>query len=65
MSDDQDGCEWASVSSGTGLLGLSRTKGHKMVVCLCVCVSVSVSVSVCVLHTACLGVIADKQAGFR
>jgi len=25
MSDDQDGCEWVSVSSGTGLPGLSRT----------------------------------------
>ena len=28
MSDDQDGCEWVSVSSGTGLPGLSRIKGH-------------------------------------
>ena len=26
MSDDQVGCEWVSVSSGTGLPGLSRTK---------------------------------------
>ena len=35
MSDDQVGCEWVSVSSGTGLLGLSRTKAVKR---LCVCV---------------------------
>jgi len=35
MSDDQDGCEWVSVSSGTGLPGLSRTKAVKQ---LCVCV---------------------------
>ena len=28
MSDDQDGYEWVSVSSGTGLPGLSRTKGR-------------------------------------
>jgi len=34
MSDDEDGCEWVSVSSGTGLPGLSRTKAVKW---LCVC----------------------------
>ena len=34
MSDDQVGCEWVSVSSGTGLPGLSRTKAVKR---LCVC----------------------------
>ena len=28
MSDDQDGCEWVSVSSGTGLPGLSRSIGR-------------------------------------
>ena len=33
MSDDQDGCEWVSVSSGTGLPGLSWTVKR-----LCVCV---------------------------
>ena len=38
MFDDQDGCEWVSVSSGTGLPGLSRTKGRKTVVFVCVCV---------------------------
>ena len=32
MVDDQDRCEWVNVSSGTGSPGLSRTKGHKMVV---------------------------------
>ena len=32
MSDDQVGCEWVSVSSGTGLPELSRTKA----VCVCV-----------------------------
>ena len=36
MSDDQVGCEWVSVSSGTGLPGLSRTKAVKR---LCVCES--------------------------
>ena len=36
MSDDQVGCEWVSVSSGTGLPGLSRTKAVKW---LCVCVT--------------------------
>ena len=35
MSDDQDGCEWVNVSSGTGL---SRTT----IVCVCVCVCVCV-----------------------
>ena len=28
MSDDHDGCEWVNVSSGTGLPGLSWTKGR-------------------------------------
>ena len=38
MSDDQDGCEWVSVSSGTNLPGLSRTKAVKrLCVCVCVC----------------------------
>jgi len=37
MSDDQDGCEWVSISSGTGLPGLSRTKALKRL-CVCVCV---------------------------
>ena len=44
MSDDQDGCEWVSVSSGTGLPGLSRIKGRQTVVCMCVCVCVCVCV---------------------
>ena len=39
MSDDQDKCEWVSVSSGTGLPGLSLTKAIKrLCVCVCVCV---------------------------
>ena len=33
MSDDQDGCEWVSVSSGTGLPGPRAVKR------LCVCVT--------------------------
>ena len=37
MSDDQVGCEWVNVSSGTGLPGLSRTKAIKR---SCVCVLV-------------------------
>jgi len=35
MSDDQVDCEWVSVSSGTGLPGLSPTIAVKW---LCVCV---------------------------
>jgi len=38
MSDDQTGCEWVSVSSGTGLPELSRIEAVKW---LCVCVSVN------------------------
>ena len=33
MSDDQDGCEWVSVSSGTGLPGSTAVKR----LCVCVC----------------------------
>jgi len=43
MSDDQVGCEWVSVSSGTGLPWLSRTKAIKRV-CVCVCVRACVRV---------------------
>jgi len=43
MSDDEVGCEWVSVSSGTSLPGLSGTKAVKR---LCVCVSVCVCVKV-------------------
>jgi len=42
MSDDQVGCEWVSVSSGTGLPVSSRTKAVKRL-CVCVCVRVSCS----------------------
>ena len=35
MSDDQDGCEWVRVSSGTGLPGCPGPKAVKQ---LCVCV---------------------------
>ena len=34
--DDQDGCEWVNVSSGTGLPGQSRTKGRTRL-CVCTC----------------------------
>ena len=34
MSDDQDGCEWVNVSSGTGLPGQKAVKQ----LCVCVCV---------------------------
>ena len=40
MSDDHVGCEWVSVSSGTGLRDLSQTKAVKR---LCVCVTAQVS----------------------
>ena len=43
MSDDQVGCEWVSVSSGTGLPGLSRTKAIKQLcVYVCVCSDLAV-----------------------
>ena len=43
MSDDQVGCEWVNVSSGTGLPGLSQTTAVKrLCVCVCVCVCVVV-----------------------
>ena len=45
MSDDQVGYEWVSVSSRTGLPGLSRTKADKrLCVCVCVCVYRHVSI---------------------
>ena len=53
MSDDQVGCERVSVSSGTGLPGLSRTKAVKR---LCVCVCVCVYINCC--HRTILGCIA-------
>jgi len=40
MSDDQDWCEWVSVSSGTGLPGLSWRPGPNAVKRLSVCVCV-------------------------
>ena len=45
MSDDQVGCEWVSVSSGTGLPGLSR-----VCVCVCVCVCVHACARACVVY---------------
>jgi len=38
MSDDQDGCEWVNVSSGTGLPDYPGSPGQKAVKRLCVCV---------------------------
>jgi len=54
MSDDQDGCERVNVSSGTGIPGLSRTKGRQTVVCVCVCVYLLLQQYelVCSLHLA-------------
>ena len=43
-SDDQVGCEWVSVSSGTGLPGLYQTKAVKRL-CVCVCVRACVRVN--------------------
>ena len=34
MVDEQEGCEWMNVSSGTGSPGFTRTKGRKTVVCV-------------------------------
>ena len=36
MVDEQEGCEWMNVSSGTGSPGQTRTKGRKTAVCVCV-----------------------------
>ena len=46
MVDEQEGCEWMTVSSGTFSAGQTRTKGRKTVVCVCVCVCVIVEVAV-------------------
>ena len=49
MSDDQVGCKWVSVSSGTGLPGLSWTKAVKQLcVCVCVCACACACACVCV-----------------
>jgi len=45
MSDDPDGCEWVSVSSGTGL---PRVVLDQRPLNGCVCVRVRVCVCVCV-----------------
>ena len=39
MVDEQEGCEWMNVSSGTGTGSprQTRTKARKTVVCVCVC----------------------------
>jgi len=37
MSDDQDGCEWVNVSSGTGLPRVVTNK-RPLNGCVCVCV---------------------------
>ena len=37
MSDDQDGCEWVNVSSGTGLPRVVPDK-RPLNCCVCVCV---------------------------
>jgi len=49
MSDDQVGCEWVSVSSGTGLPRLSRTKAVKRL-CVCVRACMCVLVLFVILH---------------
>jgi len=57
-SPNQDGCEWVSVSSGTGLPGLSLC----VCVCVCACACACVCVCVCVFQwltyvlTICIGV---------
>ena len=56
MSDDQVGCEWVSVSSGTGLPGLSRTKASVCVcVCVCACVRACVNLLFGTLYYTTLG----------
>ena len=50
MSDDQDGCEWVSVSFGTGLPGFPGPKAVKR---LCVRVGVCVCMYVCMYVCMC------------
>ena len=42
MVDEQEGCDWMNVSSGTGSRRQTETKGHKTVVSACVCVRMCV-----------------------
>ena len=44
MVDEQEGCEWMNVSSGTGSPGWTRTKGRNGCVYVCVCIGVIVAV---------------------
>jgi len=46
MIDDLDRFEWVNVSSGTDLLGLSRTKGHKKAVVVSICINMLLYFSV-------------------
>jgi len=46
MFDDQDGCEWVSVSSGTGLPQATREVPDQRPLSGCVCVCVCVCVRV-------------------
>ena len=48
MFDDQDGCEWVSVSSGTGLGLYTRVVPEQRQLNGCVCVCVCVCVHACV-----------------
>ena len=48
MSGDQDGCEWVSVSFGTGLPGFPGPKAVKRL-CVWVCMYVCLYVCVCVI----------------
>jgi len=67
MSDDQVGCEWVNVSSGTSLPGLSLTKAVKrLCVCACACayVCVCARARVCVLSPCMLSeVVCELQRG--
>jgi len=49
MSDDQDGCEWVNVSSGTGLPGVVPDK-RQLNGCVCVCNYLLVINSKCVYN---------------
>ena len=45
MSDDQDGCEWVNVYSGTGLYTRVAPDKRPLNGCVCVCVCVCVQYS--------------------
>ena len=55
MSDDQDGCEWVSVSSGTGLPGCPGPKAVKRLCVVCVIINCSLCTVIHNIEQSCTG----------